>query len=630
MSQSEKLADLLADFARTLGGDFRVQDILDHLVERIVDVLPVTGAGVMLMGAGNDLPFVAASNEAIQAIETLQNELGEGPCLEAYRSGQAVAVPDLSEDDRFADFSERARDAGLAAVFTFPMSLNGSRFGALDLYRDTSGELNHADMSSAQVLADVAAVYIHNARGRADAVDTLDLLRQRSLYDPLTGLPNRTLLKERIEHAVARARRFDEVVAVLYVDLDHFKAVNDQYGHHVGDQVLVAVANRLGRVLRSSDTLCRLSGDEFVIVCEGVEEPDFAERVAQRVTDALSPVFEFNALTLEVSASVGIAFTGPGTEFPDSLLRDADFATYEAKRDSAGQDRAFDPATRSAADRRGQLVRDLSDALERSQFQLAYQPVVDVRRGDLVGVEALLRWQHPTRGWVKPEEILGVAERTGLILEIGAWVIGQACTDLKRWQERYGRAIPKVAINVSPYQVMAPDFHASVERALRRTGVDPASVCLEVTENAFLEDGPRALTVLKSVKDLGVSLVLDDFGTGYSSLNYLRRFPFDVIKIDRSFIGGLAADDGTYEIVAAIIDLAHGLKLDVVAEGIETQQQLSQVTSLGADQAQGFHICRPIIGDQVEPRLLNASTRPIRLAVPTPTASFPQPRMSAH
>lgn len=239
MEQSEKLADVLAEFARTLGRGFRIQEILDHLVRRIVDVLPVTGAGVMVMGSADELHFVAASNDTIREIEVLQNELNEGPCLEAYRSGEAVVIADLSvDDDRFPRFSPRARNAGLAAVFTFPMSLDGTRFGALDLYRDQSGDLDATEMKAAQVLADVAAAYLHNARDRAEAAENLNVVRHHSLHDPLTGLPNRTLLKERLEHAGSRGRRTGKVVAVLYVDIDRFKAVNDTFGHDVGDRLL--------------------------------------------------------------------------------------------------------------------------------------------------------------------------------------------------------------------------------------------------------------------------------------------------------------------------------------------------------------------------------------------------------
>jgi diguanylate cyclase (GGDEF)-like protein len=636
MESNDQLRDLLAEFAHTLAGDFHIQEILDHLVERIVDVLPITGSGVMVMGASNDLHFVAASNEAILEVETLQNELGEGPCLEAYRSGRPVAVPDLAVDDNFPQFSPRAVQSGLAAVFTFPMGLDGHRFGALDLYRDAPGPLDQHDMESAQVLADVAAAYIHNARGRADANDTLDALRQRSLHDALTGLPNRTLLKERIEQAVARASRTHQVVAVLFVDLDRFKGVNDKFGHQVGDQLLVAVAARLRRVLRAGDTLARLSGDEFVIMCEALDKPEMAERVAERVAESFLQPFQLDGDTLQITASVGLAFCGPGEEIPETLLRDADFAMYQAKQAGGGRHQISDPAARLATDRRGRLSRELRSAVGRSEFELAYQPLVDVRDGTLTAVEALLRWQHPDRGWVMPAEILPIAEPTGLILEIGEYVLTQACRDLAHWQEAYGSAtIPSITVNVSAYQVMAPGFEDTVARVLESTGTDPARVLLEVTESAFLEDGPRALSVLEKTKQLGVGLVLDDFGTGYSSLNYLRRFPFDIIKIDQIFVSGLATDPGARKIVGAIIDLAHALELSVVAEGVETAAQLADVTSLGTDRAQGYYLCRPMLLNQIDQRIIEpAGSSPVRLPISgglrpareTREARLPHPR----
>jgi diguanylate cyclase (GGDEF)-like protein len=617
VDRTELLADVLAEFAHNLGEGFDIQEILDHLVGRIVDVLPVTGAGVMLMGPADELHFVAASDDEILTIQTLQNELDEGPCLEAYRSGDPVSIPDLSRDEQFPRFSPRAREAGLAAVFTFPMSLDGGRLGALDLYRDQTGELDGPGMKAAQVLADVAAAYIRNARDRADSEARLGVLRQRSLHDPLTGLPNRTLLKERLEQAVARASRSNQVVAVLFVDLDRFKRVNDRFGHDMGDRVLVAVAGRLRRVLRAGDTLARLSGDEFVIICEGLERSELAERVADRITEALGSVFDLGDGAVKISASVGMAFCGPAQEMPETLLRDADFAMYQAKQAGGGRHQVSDPAVRLAVDRRGQLSRELRDALARDEFQLAYQPLVDVADGTVVAVEALLRWQHPDRGWVMPSEILPIAEPTGLILEIGEWVLAQACRDLRHWQRRYGAAIPHVSVNVSAHQVMAPGFDSMVERVLGAAAIDPESVQLEVTESAFIEDGARALSVLKETKRLGVGLVLDDFGTGYSSLNYLRQYPFDVLKIDRAFISDVDTNATTRTIVASIIELAHGLELPVVAEGVETPGQLAQLSALGTDRAQGYYLCRPLLIEQLDQSVLDtANGTPVTLPLP--------------
>ncbi len=596
-NRDKQLTAVLVEFARTLGTDFSIQKILDHLVLRIADILPVTGAGVMLMGARNELHFVAASNDVVQRIEGLQNELGEGPCLEAYRRGQAVAISDLGADSRFPCFSPRARAEGLAAVFTFPLRLNSDRLGALDLYRSTPGPLNEPDMEAAQVLADVAAAYLFNAQGRINASVAVAQSNHRSLHDPLTGLPNRTLIEELLEQAVARSRRSHSSAAVLFLDLDGFKGVNDRYGHFVGDELLCAAAKRLTAVLRPGDTLARLGGDEFVVLCEDLSSSSQAETVAERITSALGKPFEVGNRSVSVTASVGVAFSGPGQDIPQSLLRDADLAMYQAKSSGGGRHHLVDRAADAVAHRNDTLERDLQQASRRNELRLVYQPIVDVASRRLAGVEALLRWMHPARGVVLPNVVIPSAERNGLILPLGEWVLQQACTDLESWRA-LGIDVPCVAVNVSAQQVMGPSFPMSLQSILEATGADPAALSLEVTESVLLADEPRVHAVLNGVKDLGVALSLDDFGTGYSSLSYLRRFPFDAVKIDRSFTANLPTDRATRSITSAMIDLSHVLDLTVVAEGVETARELSEVEGLGADQAQGFHFSRPLAFDE--------------------------------
>jgi diguanylate cyclase (GGDEF)-like protein len=596
--RGEALAEVLVEFAQTLGTDFSIQRILDHLVLRIVDILPVTGAGVMLMGAHDELHFIAASNDPIIKIEALQNELHEGPCLEAYRSGQPVAVTDLSVDTRFPTFSALAAAAGLAAVFTFPMRLDAARLGALDLYRETPGPLNDHDLRAAQTLADVAAAYLFNAQARIDTSATVAQLNHRSLHDGLTGLPNRALLEELLDQAVARGRRSHHPAAVLFADLDGFKAVNDRHGHHIGDDLLCAVATRLSQVLRPGDTLARLGGDEFVILCEDLHHRVDAEIVAERIAAALATPFDLDGRVVTITASVGIAFSGAGQDIPDVLLRNADFAMYEAKQHGGGHHRVLDPTARLAADRRIDLEDDLRHAERRGQLSLSYQPIIATRTGALSAVEALLRWQHPHRGVIGPGIVIPGAERTGLITEVGAWVFRQACTDLQRWRATRS-GIPAVAVNLSAHQVVSSSLADTVERILGDTGADASAVVLEVTETVFLEDAPRALAVLRSLKRLGVRLSLDDFGTGYSSLRYLHQFPFDIVKIDGGFTAAVGSDKVTRSIVTAMINLGHDLDLTVIAEGVETALQLADLTDLGADQAQGFYISRPLPSEEV-------------------------------
>lgn len=592
------LTKVLIEFADILGTDFSIPIILDHLVKRIVDILPVTGVGVMLMGEGQELHFVAASDHKVMSIETLQNELIEGPCLAAYRTGERVSVPDLSSDQQFANFSPRALEAGLAAVFTFPLRLGGRRLGALDLYRDTPGELNDDDLQIAQILADVASGYLMNALTRQDASAKAAQLRHQNLHDPLTGLPNRTLFAELLDHAVERARSSQQVAAVLFVDLDGFKFVNDTHGHHVGDELLMAVATRVSGLLRPEDTLSRQGGDEFVALCENLATAADAEVTAQRITAALAEPFDLPSTQVVVSASVGIAFSGPGQDLPATLLRDADFAMYQAKNSGGGRHHVSDPTARLAAEHRTELDRDLRTAERLGQLFLAYQPIISLRTGLLTGVEALLRWQHPQRGLVMPDVTIPSAERTGLISPIGQWVLRQACDDLVRWR-REGTAVGQVAVNVSAQQVMGSSFVKTVASVLSETGADPGRLCLEVTESLFLSDTERAARVLHEVKDLGVRLSLDDFGTGYSSLSYLQHFPVDIVKIDRSFTAKMTKDKATKSIVRAVIELSHVLDKSVVAEGVETTADLQEITELGADYAQGFYFSRPVSRDKI-------------------------------
>jgi diguanylate cyclase (GGDEF)-like protein len=592
------LARVLVEFAHTLGTDFSIQRILDYLVGRIVELLPVDGAGVMLMGRAQRLHFIAASDEKILVLQGLQNELGQGPCLAAYATGEAVAVTDLAGDVRFPTFSPRAAAAGLGAVFTFPMRLDENRLGALDLYRSRPGALNSHDLRGAQVLADVAAAYIFNAQARVDTSAAAAHLNRGSLHDPLTGLPNRTLLHELLEQTVARARRSHRMAAVLFVDLDGFKQVNDEYGHHVGDQLLVAVAQRLSETVRPGDVVTRLGGDEFVVLCEDVTSAADGDHLAARITAALAETVLVAENRLSVTASVGIAFSGPAEDLPETLLRDADYAMVEAKQNGGARHRRADRAARQAADHRHDLERDLRTAIATDQLHLAYQPIVAIPSRRLAGIEALLRWEHPRRGPISPAAIISIAERTGDITALGHWVLRQACRDAASWRQQR-HLVPAISVNVSAHQIMGAAFADTVRGVMRETATDPHTLCLEITETALLADAARATAVLTEITDTGVSIALDDFGTGYSSLNYLRHFPFHSVKIDRSFIADIARDDATRAIVSAVINLSHVLDLVVVAEGIETAPQLADLSRLGADRAQGFLLSRPMVADEL-------------------------------
>jgi diguanylate cyclase (GGDEF)-like protein len=594
MPSEQQLSDVLSEFARTMLTDFPIQGILDHLVLRIVDILPITAAGVTLIAPGSNPRYVAASNAAALRFEQLQTELGEGPCLAAYTTGDAIAIPDLREERRFPTFVPRALAAGLVAVFAFPLRNGDAQLGALDMYRDTPGPLDAGTMTAAQTLADVAAAYLLNAQARADLQDSSDRFLETSRHDALTGLPNRIVLLERLEHALLRSRRSARMAAVLFVDLDQFKAVNDMHGHQVGDELLVAVAERVTGLLRPGDTLARLSGDEFVILCEDVAGRSEIDAIAARIGARLADLFILSSCDVNTTASIGIALTGRGDHLPEEVLHDADLAMYQAKRKGGARHQLIDLGEQRLVEQRASLQRDLRGACRGGELRMEYQPIVQTADGRIVGVEALLRWAHPSRGLVSPATLIPLAEQAGLITEIGRWVLEQACRDLRGWRDRHHTDDLAISVNVSAHQLMSADFTATVEDVLLTTDTAPELVTLELTENVFVRDSQRALLVLNDLKRLGVMLALDDFGTGYSSLSYLNRFPVDIVKIDQGFVANMGHDRSSHAIVSAVVALAHALSLTVAAEGVETVRQHDDVAALGCDACQGHYFARPM------------------------------------
>ncbi len=591
--RNAELSEVLSEFARTMVTDFPIQRILDHLVRRIVDVLPITAAGVTLIAPGSDPRYVAASNGSALRFEQLQSELGEGPCVAAYDSGKAVAIPDLRADARFPSFSEEAVPAGLVAVFTFPLNHGDRRLGALDLYRDTPGALSRDAMIAAQTLADVAAAYLLNAQARADLQESSDRATKAALHDPLTGLANRVLMLERLEHALLRQKRTNKTLAVLFVDLDRFKLINDIYGHLAGDEVLVAVGQRLNAVLRPGDTLARQSGDEFLILLEDLEAPSQADAIADRVHAALARAFRISKTEVKMTACVGIAL-GDRDSTAGKLIHEADLAMYWAKSHRGSRADAVHLEELRAGDDTIRVERALAGAVRRGELHLLYQPLV-TPDGRITGVEALLRWTSPALGEVPPTVLVPLAERSGEIVSIGRWALEQAWADRQLWQSRQSSGL-SLSVNVSVPQFMSAGFVETVRTVLARTSVEPALLTLEVTETVFLRDRERALTVLRDIKQLGVLLALDDFGTGYSSLSYLMAYPVDIIKIDRAFIARLGHDPASNTIVTAVIQVAHDRGMRVVAEGVETPEQRAQLAQLGCDFCQGFHFAHPMSG----------------------------------
>ena len=430
-------------------------------------------------------------------------------------------------------------------------------------------------------------------------------LAQQATHDTLTGLPNRALVLDRLGQALARSREGDAPMAVFFIDLDRFKPINDSLGHHVGDEVLRAIAGRLTTLLRGADTVARLAGDEFLVICEGFADPDAAVETAERVVAELSrPITTGTGATareVTVGASVGIAYADGSTTFtPEDLVRDADVAMYRAKQRGRGRVEVFDDALRIAVGLRLQTQEDLRHAITDGQIRTYFQPIVDGVTAVVVGFEALARWQHPTRGLLEPSAFIEVAEETGLIVPLGAEILTQACAQAARWQrDRPGQVALRVAVNVASGQLAHALFAPTVAGVLADTGLEPHALSLEITETSLMVDTDAAAETLRAIRALGVHLALDDFGTGYSSLTYLRRFPVEALKIDRSFVGGIGEDREDEAIVEMVLRLAQALDLQVVAEGVETAGQLDKLRRLGCPLMQGYYFGRPMPAEQV-------------------------------
>ena len=427
-------------------------------------------------------------------------------------------------------------------------------------------------------------------------------LAHQAVHDALTGLPNRLQVAERLEQALTRSARTGFDVTVLFIDLDRFKLINDGRGHAAGDELLVAVAGRLRRVVRTGDVVARFGGDEFVVVCEDQTDALEASLVAGRILDALREPVMVHGHEIFLSASIGIA-VADGAGSPESLLRDADAAMYRAKEKGRARSEFFDATMRTEALDHLETQSALHRALERDELRVFYQPVVDVNSGAVAGVEALVRWEHPQHGLVSPASFIPLAEETGLIVPIGAWVLDQATAQLSRWRDRsWGRNLT-VNVNLSARQLRQPDLIPTLMAALLESGTDPARLCLELTETTFMEDARSHREVLAGIQGLGVGLAIDDFGTGYSSLTYLKRLPVSVLKIDQVFVRGLGQDAADTAIVKSVIDLAHALGLVVVAEGVEDGDQLTYLRKLGCDLAQGYFFARPQRAEDLEAQL---------------------------
>jgi diguanylate cyclase (GGDEF)-like protein len=474
---------------------------------------------------------------------------------------------------------------GLRSALSVPVLVGTEPVAVIQFLNDQPHEPDRGLLQVAATIATQLARVFERVRGQ-------DELAQQALHDPLTRLPNRALFHDRLAQAVADAARRGERLAVTMLDLDGFKEVNDNLGHAAGDQVLIEVAERLRSCLRATDTAARIGGDELAVILPATDQAE-AEAVTSRILERLRQPVVIDGREVLPQASAGIALWEQGQD-TDSLLRNADAAMYSAKQEHSSSYEVYDQDLHARVLDRISLASDLRGALRREEFVLHYQPIVEAASGRIAGAEALIRWRHPQRGWVSPAHFIPVAEQTGAIVEIGRWVLETACRDAQGWHRDHPAKLPLyVSVNLSARQLRDPGLATDIQEVLAATGFPPTSLTLEITETAVIDDIDRTIDKLHQLKRLGVRLAIDDFGTGYSSLTYLRRLPIDVVKIDRSFVGGVAAASDEWALAQAIVRLIRTLKLETVAEGVETGAQVAHLRALGCDRLQGYYFAKP-------------------------------------
>ncbi len=596
-----KKADILRDgqahILEMIAMNAPLDEVLDHLVRLVESQLTGIFCSILLLAPdGVHLEHGAAPNlppDYIKAIDGVGIGPDVGSCGTAVYRRETVIVKDIAHDPLWANYRDLAATHGFRSCWSTPiMSHQREVLGTFAMYSSTVREPTAGDTNLIDVSTRIAGIAIE----RKQAADRIQFMAN---HDALTGLPNRTLLKDRLSQAVLYAKRYDNWVTVVFIDLDNFKMVNDSLGHNAGDELLKTVARRMSSCVRSTDTVVRLGGDEFIILL--LDQPknvDIISETLQKIRTAIAETVHLEGHDLKVTSSIGIAnYPNDGTD-ADTLLANADAAMYRAKEIGRDNFQFYTSEMNVKVHEKFKLHEELRNAVARSEFVLLYQPQVDLRTGKIFAVEALIRWMHPTDGMIAPLNFISIAEETGLIVPIGDWVLHEACRQNKIWQDA-GLAHINVCVNVSARQFKEKNLIDRVIHALKETGLEAKYLELEITESLIMQNVEQAVATMEELERLGVQISIDDFGTGYSSLSALKTFPVARLKIDKSFINNLPSNESDKAVASAVISLGQKLNLRVIAEGVETEDQAAFLRDNNCDEMQGYHFSKPVHAEDI-------------------------------